>query len=207
MIDLGDPEAEIALYAGVAAYNAGEYRAAQEVWAAADTPLLDALAAFAETVADARAGEWDEAMDAADRAVRTLAAADPTERGVDTAPLQRWLGGFFADPERIERGPAPSISVEGEYPGASILSLAAAGVAATAVAEFSEYDEDVVADAVRFAEGVEAPDESRYATFLRDFVGEPTQRAIVVERLTGLVEQERRKERDVGGLFEERGEE
>lgn len=207
MTNPDDPEAEIALYAGAAAYHAGEYRAAREIWAGGGTPLLDSLAAFAETVADARAGEWDESMDAADRATEALAAADPAERGVDTAPLQRWLGAFYADPERIERGPGPSVSVTGEPPTAGMLSLAAAGVAATAVAEFSEYDEQVVADAVRFAEGAEAPDESRYATFLRDFVGEPAQRAIVFERLTGLVEQERRKERDVGGLFEERGEE
>lgn len=207
MSDLDDPDPEIVLYAGAAAYNADEYRAAREVWAAADIPLLDALAAFAETVADARAGEWEEAMDAADRATEAIAAADPTERGVDTAPFQRWLGAFHADPERIERGPAPSVSVEGEYPTAGILSLAAAGVAASAVAEATEYDEGVVADAVRFAEAAEAPDESRYATFLRDFVGEPAQRPIVFERLTGLVAQERRKERDVGGLFEERSEE
>lgn len=207
MTALEDPDPEIALYAGAAAYNAGEYRAARTVWAAADTVLLDALAAFAETVADGRAGEWDGAMDAADRAAELLAAADPTEWRVDTAPLQRWLGAFHADPERVERGPAPSISVAGEYPTASTLSLAAAGVAAAAVAELSAYDESIVDDAVRFAEAAAAPDESRYATFLRDFVGEPAQRPIVFERLEGLVAQERRKERDVDGLFEERGEE
>jgi len=204
---LDDPEPEIALDAGAAAYNAGEYRAARDVWAAADTPLLDALAAVAETVADARAGEWDAATEAADRAAERLAAADPTEWSVDTAPLQRWLGAFRADPERIERGPAPSISVEEEYPTAGVLSLAAAGVAASAVAEGSEFDDRVVADAVRFGEDADRPDESRYATFLRDFVGEPARRSVIFQRLAGLVERERRKERDVGGLFEERGEE
>lgn len=204
---LDEAEPDTALHAGAAVYNAGEYRAAQAIWDGPDATLLDGLVAFAETVASARAGDWDEATDAADRAARALAAADPTELGVDTAPLQRWLGALHADPERAERGPAPSVSVDDEYPIPGTLSFEAASVAAAAVAEETEYDASVVADAIRFAEQEAQPGESRYATFLRDFAGEPAQRPIVFQRLAGLVERERRKERDVGGLFEERDEE
>lgn len=200
-------DAETAVLAGAAAYNAGEYRAAQMIWDAPGTTLLDGLATFAETVADARAGEWDEALAAADRASRVLAAADPTELGIDTAPLQRWLAAFHADPVRIERGSPPLVSVDDEYPVSGTLPFAAAAVAATAVAEETQYDEEIVADAIRFAEQEDQPDESRYTTFLRDFTGEPSQRPIVFQRLAGLVERERRKERDVGGLFGERDEE
>lgn len=203
-LDGVDPET--ALHAGVAAYNAGEFRAAQRVLTAPGTTLLDGLAAFAGTVANARTGDWSEAMESADRAARQLAAADPTECGVETAPLQRWLGAFHADPERIERTSAPLVSVDGEYPVPGTLTLAAAGVAAVVVAELTEYDEGVLNDAIRFAEQEPEPDESRYATFLRDFVDDSAQRPIVFQRLSGMVEQERRKERDVGGLFEEDGE-
>lgn len=204
---LDDPDPQTALHAGAAAYNAGEFRAAQSILAAPGTTLLDALAAVAGTVAAARTGNWSEAKELADRASRQLAAADPTTQGVETAPLQRWLGAFRADPERIERAPAPSVSVDGETPVPGTLPLAAAGVAAILVAESTEYNESVVADAIRFAEQEAQPDESRYATFLRDFVGDPAQRPIIFQRLAGMVEQERRKERDVGGLFEESDEE
>lgn len=200
-------EPGIALHAGAAAYNAGEFRAAQAILTAPETTLLDGLGAFVGTVANARTGNWSEAMESADRATRQLAAADPTTRGVETAPLQRWLGAFHADPERIERARAPSISVGGAFPGPSTLSVAAAGVAAAVVAESTSYDVDIVADAIRFAEQAAQPDESPYATFLRDFIGDPAQRPIVFQRLSGMVERERRKERDVDGLFEETDEE
>jgi hypothetical protein len=200
-------EPETALHAGAAAYTAGELHAAQAILTAPETPLLDGLAAFVGTVAAARAGNWGEARALADRAARQLAAADPTTHGVETAPLQRWLGAFRADPERIERAPAPPIFVDGELLVPGTLPLAAAGVAAAVVAEMSAYDGGVVADAIRFAEQTARPDESRYATFLRDFVGDPTQRPIVFQRLSSMIDRERRKERDVSGLFEETDEE
>ncbi|MFB6220816.1 MAG: DUF309 domain-containing protein [Halolamina sp.] len=201
------PVAE-ALRAGAAAYNAGEYAAARAVWAGTDSesgtpPLLDGLAAFADAVARGRQGEWTAATAAADRATERLDSDDIDGRGVTVAALRRWLDAFRADPERIERRPVPPVSVAGEHPVPGTLSLAAAGAVASVVADRAGYDTDVVADAVRFARAEEHPAASNYATFLRDFVGDPAQRPIIFQRLSGMVERERRKERDVDGLFDE----
>ncbi|MFC6736489.1 DUF309 domain-containing protein, partial [Halolamina salina] len=64
-------------------------------------------------------------------------------------------------------------------------------------------DPEVVADALRFARRSEHPETTRYATFVRDYAAaEPSERAIVFERLSGLVGRQRRKEDDVSGLFD-----
>ena len=191
------------LLAGAAAYNVAEFRAAETVWHEGDGPLFSGLAALAAAVAAGRAGEWDEAMAAAQRARNLLAEVDSGP--VSLPPLGRWLDAFLADPESVERGRPPAVVVDGERRLPETLPLAAAGLAAEAVAAGSEHDEAVVTDAVRFAEREAHPDESTYATFLRDFTGNPEQRPIVFQRLAGLVERERRKERDVSGLFGDEG--
>lgn len=191
------------LLAGAAAYNVAEFRVAEAVWQEGEGPLFAGLAGLAEAVAAGRAGEWDQATAAAERARELLGGI---ENGpVSLPPLHRWLATFLTDPESVERDRPPAVVVDGERRLPETLPLASAGLAAAAFAEQSSYDAAVVADAIRFAEREDQPDESRYATFLRDFVGNPERRPIVFERLAGLVERERRKERDVSGLFDEEG--
>jgi hypothetical protein len=191
------------LLAGAAAYNVAEFRVAAAVWDEGEGPLFAGLAELSAAVAAGRAGEWGEATAAADRARRRLAGVDGGP--VSIPPLGRWLDAFLADPESVERGRPPAVVVDGERRLPETLPLAAAGLAAEALAEAGAYDADVVVDAVRFAERETYPDESTYATFLRDFVGNPERRPVVFQRLDGLVERERRKERDVGGLFDGEG--
>jgi hypothetical protein len=191
------------LLAGAAAYNVAEFRVAEAVWTGGEGPLLAGLAALADAVAAGRAGQWDEATAAAERARDLLAGVDGGP--VSIPPLGRWLDAFLADPESVERGRPPAVVVDGERRLPETLPLGAAGLAAVVLAETGAYDAEVVADAVRFAERENYPDESTYATFLRDFVGNPEQRAIVFQRLEGLVDRERRKERDVSGLFDAEG--
>ena len=192
------------LLAGAAAYNVAEFRVAETVWTGGgERPLFTGLATLADAVAAGRAGEWSAATTAAEQARDLLADVD--DAPVSLPPLGRWLDAFLADPESVERGRPPAVVVDGERRLPETLPLAAAGLAAVALAETGAYDAEVVADAVRFAEREEYPDESTYATFLRDFVGNPEQRAIVFQRLEELVERERRKERDVSGLFDGEG--
>lgn len=191
------------LLAGAAAYNVAEFRVAAAVWREGDGPLFAGLAVLAAAVAAGRVGEWDEATTAAGRARERLAEVDGGP--VSLPPLRRWLDTFLADPESVERGRPPAVVVDGERRLPETLPLAAAELAAAALAERSSYDAAVVADAVRFAEREDHPDESRYATFLRDFVGNPERRPIVFQRLSELVERERRKGRDVDGLFDGEG--
>ncbi|AEN07076.1 hypothetical protein [Halolamina sp.] len=191
------------LLAGAAAYNVAEFRVAETVWVAGPGPLFSGLAALADAVASGRAGEWTAATAAAERARELLAAADPA--GISRPPLGRWLDTFLADPESVERGRPPAVLVDGERRVPGTLPLSAAGLAAEALATASEYDDAVITDAVMFAGRESQPEQSTYATFLRDFVGNPDRRPVVYERLSGLVERDQRKERDVSGLFDGEG--
>ena len=197
-----------AVLAGAAAHNAGEYGIARAIWSGDETcspeddPLRTALAAFATAVVAGRRGEWADAVDAAARADETLAGIDDA-RGVDLAPVERWLSRLRADPETAERSPPPTVAVDGERPTPGELPLSAAAVVAGAVASTREDDPSIVDDAVRFAREDERPETTRYATFVRDYAAaDAGTRPVVFERLSALVERERRKEEDVSGLFE-----
>ncbi|NHX35287.1 MULTISPECIES: hypothetical protein [Halolamina] len=208
-----------AVLAGVAAHNAGEYAVASAIWAGeapvdperhdaevdefdAANRLLDGLAAFATAVTGSRRGDWSAALDAATAAELAFDAVADDE-GIDLAPIERWLAAFDADPELAERSSPPTVAVDGDRPTPGELPIAAAAVVAGAVAAARGDGPDVVADALRFAREAEHPETTRYATFLRDYAAaDPSQRAIVFERLSGVVAQERRKEDDVAGLFE-----
>lgn len=191
------------LLAGAAVYNVAEFGVAAAVWSEGGGegkgPLFAGLSALAEAVAAGRSGEWEPAMEAAEQGRELLAEANGG--AVSLPPLGRWLDAFLADPESVERGRPPAVIVDGERQLPETLPLVAVGVAAEAIAEASAYEAEVVTDAVRFAGREDHPEQSTYATFLRDFVGNPEHRAVVFQRLAGLVERERRKERDVSGLF------
>lgn len=199
------------LLAGAAAYNAGQYAVARVIWAGetpvtpdadgADDRLLDGLAAFATAVTEGRRGDWDAALDAATEAELALDAIDSDR--VDLAPIERWLAAFGTDPEIAERSPPPTIVVDGDRPTPGALPLSAAAAVASAVAAARGDDPDVIDDALRFARGSEHPENTHYATFIRDYAAaEPSERAIVFERLSGVVARQRRKETDVEGLFD-----
>ena len=212
------------LLAGAAAHNAGRYAVARTIWAgsapvaadsddadsaaddagdtAADDPrLLDGLAAFATAVTESRRGNWSAALDAATDAEQTLAGVDDAR--VDLRPIGRWLAAFAADPEVAERSPLPTLTVDGSRPSPGELPLSAAAVVAGTIAAADGDDSEVVADALRFAAEDEYPENTRYATFVRDYAAaDPGDRPIIFDRLSGIVAQERRKEEDVEGLFD-----
>ncbi|MFW5939809.1 MAG: hypothetical protein ACOCQU_05115 [Halolamina sp.] len=203
--------------AGAAAHNAGQYGVARAVWAGgtpidpgsgdgddnsdAAARLLDALTAFATAVTESRRGDWEAARTAATRASRAIESVDGGD--VDVEPIERWLAAFLADPELAERSPPPSVPVAGDRPTPGELPLAAAAVVAGTIAEGRGEELDVVRDALRYARESEYPERTRYATFLRDYAAaESGSRAIVFERLSGLVARRRRKEDDVSELFD-----
>jgi hypothetical protein len=201
-----------ALRAGVAAHNVGEYDIARAIWAgetpmapetAADDSLRTGLAAFATAVLDARRGRWTVALAAAEEADAELADYDPTDpAGVDLTSVERWLAAFRADPALAERSPPPLLSIDGGQPTPGELPLSAAALVAVAVATGIGDDPEVVADAVRYARESDQPESTRYATFVRDYAdADASQRSIVFERLSSMVQRERRKEDDVSGLF------
>lgn len=201
-------DANTALVAGAAALNVGEYDIARAVWSGetplatdAEVPLRLGLAAFARAVLDARHGEWAAASAAVDDADSALANLEA--EGVDLAPIRRWLAAFRADPEIAERSPPPTLTVAGERPTPGELPLPAAALVAAAVATGVGDDPAVIVDAHRFAADAARPETTRYATFVRDYAStDASQRPVVFQRLEAIVEEQRRKEEDVSGLFD-----
>lgn len=211
MTDETPATAADALRAGVAAHNVGEYDIARAIWAGetpmapetgADDSFRTGLAAFATAILDARRGRWTVALAAAEEADAELADYDPDPTGVDLTSVERWLAAFRADPELVERSPPPLLSIDGEQPTPEELPLSAAALVAVAVATGIGDDPEVVVDAVRYARESDQPESTRYATFVRDYAdADASQRSIVFERLSSMVQRERRKEDDVSGLF------
>jgi len=205
-----DATAGDALIAGAAAHNVGEYDIARAIWAGETrlTPDIDAedslrggLAAFATAVLDGRRGNWAVALAAAEEAESTVPNSD--SENVDLASVERWLAAFRADPETAERSPPPLLAVDDDQPTPGTLPLAAAALVAVAVATGIGDDVEILIDADRYAHGSDHPESTRYATFVRDYAdADAGQRPIVFERLSAMVQRERRMEDDVSDLFD-----
>ncbi|WP_435144913.1 DUF309 domain-containing protein [Halobaculum sp. P14] len=200
-----------ALRAGVALFNAGEYHAAHDPWETAwlalpdddpDEPLFHGLIQFTAAVHHARGRNWTGAVGLAAGARDYLGPLPDRHRGVDVAAVRAAVRALEADPERVERAPTAPLTHDGDELGYADLSLQAAAAAADAVAAEYGYDDDVVADAARYAELESERGRSRFAALLFDFLTEEAGRGFIHGRLTDLVAQRRRKEEDVTGLFD-----
>jgi hypothetical protein len=204
---------ETHLRAGMAIYNAGEYHAAHDAWEAHwldlpkgtdDERFLHGLIQFTAAVYHARNGNWSGATGLAESAQEYLTALPKTYRGVNVGGVRRYLGSLEADPERIERSQPLSLRSDGQPVTTTDLGLDATIVAATVLAEEHGFDESVIERAGRYATADVGDETTRspFVTFLFDFVREPENRPIVVQRLTEHVERRSHREDDVSGLFE-----
>ncbi|MFB6087277.1 MAG: DUF309 domain-containing protein [Haloarculaceae archaeon] len=189
------------LRAGVAIYNAGRYHLESGT---DDERFLHGLIQFTAAVFHARGRNWSGATGLAESGRDYLDGLPATYRGVDVAGVRTYLAGLASDPERIERVPPPDLTYEGRALAFADLDFPATAVAAEVLAEELDYDEGTVESAVEYARAdLDAGDEgSRFVTFLFDFVREPENRAIVVQRLDEHVQRRASRERDVEGLFE-----
>ena len=168
-----------------------------------DERLFHGLIQFTAAHHHAHERNWSGAAGLAESAREYLADLPDDYRGVDVTEVCASLARLAADPERVERGPAPTLTHAGKRVAPESLSLDAAALAAEALAEEYGLDAGAVADAARFAREEERAGRSRFAALLFDLlrVEEPQERRLVYDRLTGLVATERRKEEDVEGLF------
>jgi len=204
---------ETHLRAGIAIYNAGEYHAAHDAWESHwldlpdgtdDERFLHGLIQFTAAVYHARNGNWSGATGLAESAQEYLADLPERYQRVNVGEVRQSLDGLETDPERIERAPPLSLTEEGHQVTTTDLGLDATIVAATVLAEEHGFDESVIEQAGRYAT-TDIDDEttrSPFVTFLFDFVREPENRPIVVQRLTEHVERRSHREDDVSGLFE-----
>lgn len=201
---------EEALWAGAAAFTAGRYEAALEVWRdgsddatdEADARLLDGLAAFADVVARGRAGRFEGLPERASEAMDTLARIDM--RGdLDAAGVRDALAAINDDPTVLERREPPTVAVGSAPVRLDDLGLEATLALAGPLAAAVGYERTPVERAVRYARAdLDAGDSgSAFVALVFDFVREADARPIAHRRLVERGDRRAAKERDVEGLF------
>ena len=201
------------LRAGVAIYNGGRYHAAHDAWedhwldlesGSDDERFLHGLIQFTAAVFHASNGNWSGATGLAASAGEYLADLPGDYRDVNLASVRAYLATVAADPEVIERRAPLALTHEGVAITPDDLDLDATATAADVLAEEDGWDEEAIDRACAFARAdVEAGRaESPFVTLLFDFVREPANRGIVMQRLGEHVERRVAREADVDGLFE-----
>lgn len=202
------------LRAGIAIYNAGEYHAAHDAWEAHwldldsgtdDEQFLHGLIQFTAAVYHASTGNWSGAAGLADSAGEYLDELPPTYRGVDVADVRSELATLARDPEVVERRHPLALTHEGRELALGDLRFEATAVAADVFAEEYGYDEQLVETATGYARADLSDDvaSSPFVTLLFDFVREPENRGIVLQRLGEHTDRRRSRDDDVSGLFDE----
>lgn len=202
---------EPSLRAGITLYTAGDYHAAHEPWEDAwlelpdgdDERLLHGLIQFTAAIYHARQRNWSGAVGLATQAQTYLGSLPATHRGIDTVGVTAALERLAADPERIEREPAPPLLYQGRTLTATDLSIDGITTAAEGVAtENDAYDTPVVESAIEYAREEATGSESTYIGLLSTFVDDRDHRGIVYDRLRRHVERRQSRAEDVSGLFE-----
>ncbi len=203
------------LRAGIAVYNAGEYHAAHDAWEAHwldlpagtdDERFLHGLIQFTAAVYHARNRNWGGATGLATSAVEYLADLPADYRGVNVGPVRTYLTALGADPELVDRRRPLALTAEWTRLTFEQLDFEETAIAADVLAEEYGYDEELFDRATAFARA-DLKDEntaSPFVTLLFDFVREPQQRGIIIQRLGEHVERRQSREDDVSGLFDER---
>ncbi|MFD1570637.1 DUF309 domain-containing protein [Halorubrum laminariae] len=216
-----DIDLDAALAAGAALFNEGYALAAHDPWEAAWLPLesgaaerlFHGLIAAAAATHHATAWNWSGAVGCAENAARYLGAVDAAGetdigddadagRGVHVRPVRDWCRRLAADPEVIERTSPPAIRVDGTALALPDLDLAATLLAAPALAGAVDAGtEATVEEAARLARAERGTGRTTVTELVVAFCREPSSRPQVAARLADHVDRERRKQRDVDGLF------
>jgi len=203
------------LRAGIAVYNAGEYHAAHDAWEAHwlelesgtdDERFLHGLIQFTAAVYHARNRNWSGAMGLADSACEYLAGLPAAYRAVNVGAVRGYLAALGCDPEHIERRRPLALTHEGVALALDDLGFDATCVAAGVLAEESGHDGELIERAAGYARADLADEvaSSPFVALLFDFVREPDNCEIIVQRLREHTERRQSRDEDVAGLFDER---
>ena len=207
------------LRAGIAVFNAGAFHAAHDAWedrwlelesGTDDERFLPGLIQYTAAVHHAHHRNWGGATGVAGSAGEYLSGLPGEYRGVNVGTIREYLSALAADPEVIERRRAPPLTHEGSVVTPSDLGFDATAVAAECLAE-KHGDEELIERAVEFArkdldgtEPLRGETDTPFVPLLFDYVREPENRGIIVQRLGSHVDRRAAREEDVAGLFEER---
>ena len=210
---------ETHLRAGMAVFNAGAFHAAHDAWedrwlelesGTDDERFLHGLIQYTAAVYHAYNRNWGGATGLAGSAGEYLSGLPGGFRGVNVGPIRGYLSVLAADPEVIERRRAPSLTLDGSAVTATDLDFEATAIAAECLAE-KHGDEELIERGVEFArkdldgtEPLRGETDTPFVPLVFDYVREPENRAIIVQRLESHVDRRVAREEDVAGLFEER---
>lgn len=210
---------ETHLRAGMAVFNAGAFHAAHDAWedrwlelesGTDDERFLHGLIQYTAAVYHAYNRNWGGATGLAGSAGEYLSGLPGEFRGVNVGPIRWYLSVLAADPEVIERRRAPSLTLDGSAVTATDLDFEATAIAAECLAE-KHGDEELIERGVEFArkdldgtEPLRGETDTPFVPLVFDYVREPENRAIIVQRLESHVDRRVAREEDVAGLFEER---
>lgn len=205
---------ETSLRAGIAIYNAGAVHAAHDAWedtwlelpdGSADEQLLHGLIQFTAAIYHAENRNWSGAVGLSESAQQYLSELPSTYRGVDIPTVRSYLKALEADPERIERASPPAISYKGQPLSAADLDIDAITTAAAVVAaDYDQYNDTVVDDAIEYARKEALGTQTQFIGLLTAFVDDHTHRDLLYARLEAQVDRRRQKQQDVLGLFDKR---
>lgn len=202
---------DTSLRAGIALYTAGDYHAAHEPWEETwlnlpdgdDEHLLHGLIQFTAAVYHARERNWDGAVGLAESAQKYLDPLPTRYRGINTNSVAAACHRLAADPERIERGPAPPLHYESRTLTAADLEIEGITTAAGVVAaEYDAYETTIIERAVEYAREEATGSGSQFIGQLTAFVDDRDHRALIYDRLRRKVERRQAKREDVSGLFD-----
>lgn len=203
---------DAALRAGIALYNAGQYRIAHDAWehpwigmsdADERKDFLQGLIQFTVAIHHATVDNGAGARSLAEKAPTYLDGCGDAFAGVDLAPVRSYLAALREDPSVVGRRDPPTLTRHGEAVELGDLDFDGTLLAADAIAE-TEDDEELIEQAIEYAqEDLEAGDEgSQFVTFLFDYVRQPDAREIICQRLGEHVDRRATRDDDVSGLFE-----
>lgn len=205
---------ETSLRAGIAIYNAGAVHAAHDAWEDAwlalpdgstDEQFLHGLIQFTAAIYHAENRNWSGAVGLSESAQQYLSELPSTYRGVDLPTVRRYLTALETDPERIERVSPPPLSYNGQPLSAADLDIDAITTAAAVVAaDYDQYDDTVVDDAIEYAHEEAPGTQTQFIGLLVAFVDDHAHRDLLYRRLEAQVDRRRQKQQDVLGLFDKR---
>jgi len=203
---------EAHLRAGVAIYNAGNYHAAHDAWedhwldlesGTDDEQFLHGLIQFTAAVHHATDRNWGGTTGLAESAGEYLADLPDEYRGVDLDPVRTYLTTLRGDPETIERRPPPKLTHDGTTVELADLTFEEAAIAADVYGEEANFDEEIVAQAVAYAEADldDGEETSEFISMVMDFARGPD-RDVIYWRLAEHVQRREQKAADVEELFD-----
>jgi predicted metal-dependent hydrolase len=166
----------------------------------ADERLLHGLIQFTAAVHHLDGGNQEGALGLAESGRAYLDPLPREYRAVDVETVRSFLDSVVDDPEAVES--LPELTHESRALSFVDLDFPATAVAAEVLAE--EFgDEDTVGSAIEYARTDLANGEagSQFVALVFDYVREPDDRGIVLQRLGDHVSRRRHREEDVEGLF------